>query len=50
MRINMKKYILTKEKRVEFGITLFRIKANISFGAIEKGELSWQALAQKINN
>ena len=35
----MKKYSLTKEKKVEFGVTLFRIKANISFGIVSKGEL-----------
>ena len=35
----MKKYTLTKEKKVQFGITLFRIKANVAFGIIAKGEL-----------
>ena len=35
----MKKYSLTKEKKVEFGITLFRIKANVAFGIVAKGEL-----------
>jgi len=36
---NMKKYILLKEKKVEFGITLFRIKANIAFGIVAKAEM-----------
>ena len=34
-----KKYVLTKEKKVEFGLTFFRIKANVSFGIVAKGEL-----------
>ena len=34
-----KKYVLTKEKKVEFGVTLFRIKANVAFGIVVKGEL-----------
>ncbi len=34
-----KKYELTKETKVEFGITLFHIKSLVSFGIVEKGEL-----------
>ena len=35
----MKKYSLTKETKVECGVTLFRIKANVSFENVSKGEL-----------
>ena len=35
----MKKYSLTKTTKECFGITLFQIKAEISFGNVSKGEL-----------
>ena len=34
-----KKYSLTKNTKVWCGITLFQIKAEISFGSLVKGEL-----------
>jgi len=38
-RRSRKKYVLTKEKRVVSGVTLFRIKALTSFGNVKKGDL-----------
>ena len=35
----MKKYSLTNNKKVWCGITLFQIKAEISFGNVSKGDL-----------
>ena len=35
----MKKYKLTKETKGIFGVTLHRIKALVSFGSIQKGEI-----------
>ena len=35
----MAKFELTKETKVEFGVTLHRIKALKDFGDVEKGEL-----------
>jgi len=34
-----KKYSLTEETKIEYGVTLHRIKANISFGIVTKGDL-----------
>lgn len=35
----MKKYELTTTKKVEFGITLFQIKALVNFSDVKKGDL-----------
>ena len=35
----MKKYSLTNNTKTWYGITLFQIKAEISFGSVVKGEL-----------
>jgi len=33
-----KKYSITRESKIVFGVKLFRIKAEMSFGSIKKGE------------
>jgi len=33
------KYSITKNSKIEFGITLFQIKAEMSFGNVRKGDL-----------
>ena len=35
----MKKFTLTKEKKIEFGITFYRIKAKKDFADVKKGDV-----------
>ena len=45
-----KKYSITKESKIVFGIKLFRIKAKISFGSVKKGELGgWIEKEKNLN-
>jgi len=44
----MKKFILTKVTKVNYGVTLYQIKAVRSFGNIKEGELGGWIEKEKI--